>query len=131
MLNRVLLIGRIVKDAEVVTTNIGGKILNFSVAYNRNYQVNGEWKKEAHYFDVRAYGALANEKVDKLTRGTLVYVEGRLVQERWADKSGLQKSKVRIVADNIRILCGNTKSPDVGDSDTGDITNEIDFNNDS
>lgn len=127
MLNRVLLIGRVVRDAEVITTDTGGKILTFSVAYNRNYQSNGEWKKEAHYFDVKAYGALANDKVDKLSRGVLVLIEGRLVQERWTDKSGLQRSRVRIVADSIRMLYSNPKSGSIEDSDIEDAINDINF----
>ncbi|MEN3033716.1 MAG: single-stranded DNA-binding protein [Aquificaceae bacterium] len=131
MLNRVLLIGRVVKDAEVITTNTGSKIVSFSIAYNRNYQVEGEWRREAHYFDIKAYGALAsdNGRVNKLTRGTLVYVEGRLAQERWMDKAGITRSKIRIVADIIKPLCVSSgKEPQ--DEDFDNIENpygDIDF----
>ncbi len=104
MLNKVLLIGRLIKDPVIRYLPSGTAVTEFAIAYNRRYKVNEEWKEESHFFDIKAYGKLAEGLVERLSKGYMVVVEGRLAQERWTSKEGEQRSRVRIVAENVRIV---------------------------
>jgi single-strand DNA-binding protein len=104
MLNRVLIIGRLVRDPVINFLPSGMQVVEFSIAYNRRFKVNDEWREEAHFFDVRAYGRLAEDLGTRLSKGYMVVVEGRLRQDRWTDKEGKPRSKVMIVATAVRII---------------------------
>jgi single-strand DNA-binding protein len=59
MLNKVLIIGNLVRDPVINFLPSGTQVVEFSIAYNRRFKVNDEWREETHFFDVRAYGRLA------------------------------------------------------------------------
>ena len=104
MLNKVLLIGRIANEPQFMVLESGTKIGTFSIAYNRSYKdKDGNWKEEAHFFDVKVFNGL-NEKLQKLQKGDLILVEGRLSQERWTTNDGKTASRVRIIAEKIQLL---------------------------
>jgi single-strand binding protein len=104
MLNKVLLIGRLVRDPVINFLPSGMQVVEFSIAYNRRFRVNDEWREETHFFDVRAYGRLAEDLGTRLSKGYMVVIEGRLRQDRWTDKEGKPRSKVMIVASAVRII---------------------------
>ncbi len=104
MINRVIIIGRLTKDPELRILPSGNKTIDMSLAYNRSYKVNNEWREEAHYFDVKAYGALADRLSTQVSKGYMILVEGRLAQDRWASQDGKNMSKVSIVAESVRIV---------------------------
>ena len=119
MLNRVVLIGRLTRDPEVSITKREGReraVARFSVAYNRRYRVGEEWKEESHFFDVKAYGNLAKVIGERYRKGDMVFVEGRLSQDRWETGEGQRRSAVRIVADTVRLI--KTKGENVTVEDT-------------
>jgi len=104
MVNKVILTGRIATTPQIITLENGTKIGNFVVAHNRSYKTqDGEWKEEAHFFDVKVFNGL-NEKLQKLQKGDLILVEGRLSQERWTTQDGKTFSKIRIIAEKIQLL---------------------------
>lgn len=104
MLNKVIIIGTLVRDPQIRYLPSGTQLLEFSIVWSRRYQVEDQVKEESHFFDVKAYGKLAEKLSVKLFKGYTVVVEGRLAQERWQDKEGNPRSKVRIVAETVRIL---------------------------
>ncbi len=104
MLNRVLLIGNLTKDPQGRFLPSGSQVVDFSIAYNRRYRMGDEWKEETHYFDVRAYGRLAERLLSGVSKGYTVVVEGRLAQDRWTDNEGKNRSKVYVIADSVKII---------------------------
>jgi len=94
LLNRVIIIGRLTKDPVVRYLPSGTQVAEFVLAYNRRYMVGEEWKEESHFFDVKAYGKLAENLGVRISKGYTVVVEGRLVQDRWTDKEGNVQSRV-------------------------------------
>jgi single-strand DNA-binding protein len=104
MLNKVLIIGNLVRDPVINFLPSGTQVVEFSIAYNRRFKVNDEWREETHYFDVRAYGRLAETLGTRLSKGYMVVIEGSLRQDRWIDKEGRPQSKVRIIAHAVRII---------------------------
>ncbi|MFZ8787242.1 single-stranded DNA-binding protein [Thermocrinis sp.] len=104
MLNKVLIIGNLVRDPVINFLPSGKQVVEFSIAYNRRFKVNDEWREETHFFDVRAYGRLAEDLGTRLFKGYMVVIEGSLRQDRWVDKEGRPQSKVRIIAHAVRII---------------------------
>ena len=123
MINKVILIGRLTKDPEQRILPSGSRVVDFSLAYNRRYKVNNDWKEDTHFLDIKAYGALADRLISSISKGYMVYVEGRLVQERWVSKDGKSQSKVSIFAENVKTLL---KPQDKG---LGDMNKDQDLTN--
>jgi len=104
VLNKALLIGRLTKDPVIRYLPSGTPVTEFSLVWNRRFKVNDEWKEESHFFDIKAFGNLAESLATRLSKGFLVVVEGRLTQERWTAQDGKSQTKVRIIAESVRIL---------------------------
>ncbi len=102
-LNRVILISRLTRDAEVQYTNTGLAIGKMGVAVNRRKKSGDQWIDEANFFDVTLFGKRAESLAQYLLKGTQVAVEGQLRQERW-EQDGMKRSKVTIEATNIQLL---------------------------
>ena len=104
--NRVILVGRLVREPETVMLPSGTQVANLVLAYNRNYKdQSGQWKEESHFFEIKAFGWIVERVIPNLGKGDLVLIEGRLQQDKWLDKqSGEPRSKVRIVASDIKLL---------------------------
>ena len=107
--NRSILIGNLVRDAEVSYLQTGSAIAKFSIAVNRSKkQGNQWWVDEASFFDIVLYGKLAESLKQYLTKGKKVGIDGYLKQDRWKDKNdGSNRSKVYVVAESIELLGGN------------------------
>jgi single-strand DNA-binding protein len=104
-INRVVLLGRLTRDAEVKYTSGGQAVCKFSIAINRRRKSGDEWVDEANFFDVVLWGRMGESLSQYLIKGKQVGVTGELRQERW-EKDGVTRSRVEIVADNIQLLGG-------------------------
>ena len=104
--NKVIIIGRLVREPESMVLPSGSQVSNLVVAYNRNYKTSeGTWKEESHFFEVKVFGKLAERVIPQLGKGDLVLIEGRLHQDKWLDKqTGEPRSKIRIVAFDVKPL---------------------------
>jgi single-strand DNA-binding protein len=100
-INRVMITGRITREPETKYLPSGLAVTNLSIASNRRFQVNGEWREETSFFDIETFGKLAERLAETVRKGQPVYVEGRLKQESW-ERDGQKQSKVRISADSVK-----------------------------
>jgi single-strand DNA-binding protein len=104
MVNRVILIGRLVKEPEFRFLPSGTKVAMFSIAVNRKFKdKSGEWKEETSFFDIECYGKLA-ERMTQFGKGYQVNIEGELRQEKWQSPTGEKKSKIKIVANKVSLI---------------------------
>lgn len=103
-LNRVMLIGNLTKDPE--SRAVGERtIASFSIGVNRRWKsADGQQKEQTSFFDCEAWGKTAELVMQYLKKGRSVLVEGHLQQDRWQTQEGQNRSKVKIVADNIQFL---------------------------
>jgi single-strand DNA-binding protein len=92
MQNKVILIGRLGKEPEVRTLESGKEIASFSLATSERYKdkATGEKKESTDWHRVVVYGA-AVEFVKRFSKGSLVYVEGKLKNRKWTDKEGIER----------------------------------------
>jgi len=104
-LNKVMLIGHLGKDPEMRYTPSGRPVTTFTVATSRSWNtVDGERHQETEWFNIVAWGNLAEICKQYLTKGQQVYIEGRLQTRRWEDKEGNKHSSVEVVANEMMFL---------------------------
>jgi len=108
-LNRVTVIGRLAKDAELKSTPSGHAVSKFTVAVNRY----SKGESEASFFDVNLWGKQAESLSQYLTKGKAVGIDGELRQERWR-QDGQNRSRVLIVASSVQLLGGRESKDDQG-----------------
>ena len=100
-LNSVLLEGNMVRDPLIRSTQRGSTVCNFTIASNRYFRQDSNLEKEVGYFDVEAWGKLADTCSSLGRKGRGVRVVGRLKQDRWTGNDGKSHTKVAIVAEHV------------------------------
>ena len=102
-LNVVCLIGRLTKNAELGIAGNNSPYCAFSIAVHLFRQVDGEWAETPHYFHFRLFGEKWQGIGERLKKGCLVSIQGRLEQDRW-EQDGKKRSSLKVAVDHIRIL---------------------------
>jgi single-strand DNA-binding protein len=114
--NKVILIGHLGRDAETAYTANQTSVTKFSVATNRRWkdQATGEWKEETDWTRVTLWKG--ENVAPYLTKGTQVYVEGRLQTRSYDDKDGKKVWATDVVAEQVILLGGRGQGgpPDEG-----------------
>lgn len=117
-LNKVMIIGHLGRDPEMRYTPSGRPVTTFSVATSRSWNTSdGERRSETEWFNVVAWGSLAEICKQYLIKGQQVYIEGRLQTRRWEDENGNRRSSVEIVAKEMVMLGDRKKKSDQRDDD--------------
>lgn len=123
--NKVILIGNITRDPAIKTTENGKKVALFTIATNRYYKTaEGEQKSESEFTNCVAWGSLAERCEQFLTKGKLVYAEGRLKTRIIDKEDGTKVYKTEIVVSSIIFL--NKKSDFEGEGTGGDDFSDLD-----
>lgn len=123
-INNVVLIGRLVRDAELRYTNIGAPVTRFSIAVNERKKDGDSYVDKANFIDVTFWGKLGETLSSYLVKGKQIAVVGKLNQQRW-EKDGYKHSKLVVIADTVQLLGGKrSDSEDPGQSDQQQDTTE-------
>ena len=108
--NTVILAGHLTRDPEMRSLAGEKVVVNFSLAINRRYKGNdGEIKEDSTFVDCEAWGRTAELVGQYLTKGSAAYVEGRLKLDNWQDKDGKNRSRLKVVVENVQFV-GPAKS---------------------
>ena len=117
-LNKVMVIGYLGRDPEMRFTPSGKSVANFSIASSRSWKTaDGEIHTETEWFNVVAWERLAEISKEHFTKGSRVYVEGRLQSHNWEDSEGKQHQSIEIVARDILLLSERKDENGSTDSD--------------
>ena len=108
-INRVTLVGRLTRDAEVKSTQGGMQITKFAIAVNRRRKQGDEWIDEASFFDCVIFGRMGEAVSRYLVKGKQVAVDGELAQQRW-EQDGHKRSRVEVNVSNVQLLGGRDAS---------------------
>lgn len=102
-LNRAMILGNSTRDVDFRTTPNGHSVASFAVATNRrwNDKETGEAKDEVQFHEIVVWGKLAEIARQVVSKGTKVYIEGRLQTRNWEGQDGAKREKTEIVAENI------------------------------
>lgn len=100
-----MVIGNMGRDPEMRYTPSGKPVTSFSLASSRSWVTpDGERREETEWFNVVAWGGLAEICNQKLFKSQQVYVEGRLQTRSWEDDNGQRHFRTEVVASDMIIL---------------------------
>ena len=130
-LNKVLLIGNLGKNPEVRYTTSGTAVASFTLATSEKFKnKGGEWEERTEWHNVTLWGRLAEIAGEYLSKGKMVYLEGKLQTRKWQDKDGKDRYTTEIVGERMQMLSRNEpgrdndpaadsfpQSPDAGSDD--------------
>lgn len=104
-LNKVMIIGNIGREPELRYTSSGKPVTSFSVAVSRRWvDSKGDRREETEWFNIVAWGNLAEICSQHIRKGRQVYVEGRLQTRTWDDEDGQRQYRTDVVANEVTIL---------------------------
>lgn len=114
--NRMIIIGNLGSEPEMRFTPNGKPVTSFRAATNRRYTTaEGERREETEWFTIVTWGRLAEQCNQFLTKGRLIYVEGRLRTHTWEGQDGQTRTRNEIVADRVSFLDRQATAPLPGD----------------
>ncbi|HEM55935.1 MAG TPA: single-stranded DNA-binding protein [Thermodesulfobium narugense] len=122
--NKVILVGRLVKDPELRYTAEGVPVASLTIAVNRINRKNSTDQTNADFFNIVAWRATAEFASNFMRKGILFLVEGRLQNRSYETKEGLKRTVTEIVADSIQLL--SPKQESAQKSETGEDVAELD-----
>src|SRR5215510_1026086 len=104
--NRVILLGNLTRDIEVRYLQSGTAVADIGMAVNdRRKGQNGEWIDETTFVDVTLWGRTAEVAGEYLSKGSPVFIEGRLKYDTW-EKDGQKRSKLSVVCERMQLVGG-------------------------
>ena len=100
MLNKIILMGRLVRDPELRSTNTGRAVASFTLAVDRDFK-GQDGEKATDFVDVTAWGQTASFVSKYFTKGRMAVVEGRLESRKWVDRDGRNRVSWGVVANSV------------------------------
>jgi single-strand DNA-binding protein len=110
--NKAILVGRVGITPELKNLDAGNKVTNFTVATSEYFKdKSGNKQEKTEWHNIVAWGTLAEIVAKNVTKGTQLYIEGKIQNRSYDDKDGVKRYTSEVVAENIRFL-GSKKSED-------------------
>ena len=111
MLNKVFLIGRLGRDPEVRYMPNGEAVCNFSVATSKSWKdQSGQRQEKTEWHNITMYRKLAEIAGQYLTKGSQVYLEGKIQSRKYQGKDGIERTSYEIIANEMKMLDGNSQA---------------------
>ncbi len=126
--NKIIVVGNLGRDPELRYTPQGNAVCDFSVATNeKKRDKGGDLQEVVTWFRVTLWNKQAENASKYLTKGSPVYIEGRLRVEEWTDKDGKLRHSLEVNATDMQFISSGrnegTISNSAPDSDSGDTNN--------
>ncbi|MGI8787297.1 MAG: single-stranded DNA-binding protein [Pyrinomonadaceae bacterium] len=130
--NKIIVVGNLGRDPELRYTPQGNAVCDFSVATNEKKRDKaGEMQNVVTWFRVTLWGKQAENASKYLTKGSPVYIEGRLRVEEWTDREGNSRHSLEVNASDMQFLgsgrADTGSSEAVSDSAGDDFTETNNF----
>lgn len=127
MINNVVLVGRMTRDAELRYTPSNQAVATFTLAVNRNFK-NQNGGREADFINCVIWRQQAENLANWAKKGTLVGVTGRIQTRNYENQQGQRVYVTEVVADNFQILESRaTREGQSGGSYNGEFNNNSSF----
>lgn len=122
--NKAMIIGRLGNNPEVKTISTGNTVANFSIATSENWLKDGEKQERTEWHRIVVWGKMADICGKYLSKGSSVYVEGRIQTRSWEDKDGQKRYTTEINAQRVQFL-DTKKSQNTTTSDEDNFTSPV------
>lgn len=120
MINKVMLIGNLGADPEIRYTQSGTPVVNFRIATTERWKgQDGQQQEQTEWHSIVAWRRLAEICSEFLSKGSKVYIEGKLQTRKWQDQNGNDRYTTEIVARDMQMLSPRGASQNGGDSFAG------------
>ena len=118
-INKAIILGNVGRDPEA--RQVGeNTVVNFSVATSdRRFKDPATGKPRTEWHNVVAWGKLAGIIAQYVTKGSMVYIEGRIQTRSWEDKEGNKRYTTEVVADQLEMLGGGQPRAEKEDVEEG------------
>ena len=104
MINKAIIIGNLRKDPEVRYTAAGLAVTNFTVATTETWTKDGKKEEKTEWHRIVAFDKLGETCGQYLSKGSKVYIEGKIQTRSWDDKDGNKRYTTEIVARDMKML---------------------------
>lgn len=111
MVNKCLLIGNLGADVELRYTQSGTAVANFNLATVESWTKDGNKEEKTEWHRIVAFARLAEICGEYLSKGSKVYIEGRIQTRQWEDKDGNKRYTTEIVAREMKMLSPRNERP--------------------
>lgn len=126
--NKIIIVGNLGKDPELRYTPQGDAVCNFSVAVNeKKRDKTGELQDITTWFRVTLWRRQAENASKYLTKGSPIYIEGRLSVEEWIDRDGKNRYTLEVTATDMQFI-GGGRTDDLSENQSVSNTNEYSGN---
>ncbi|MET1995960.1 single-stranded DNA-binding protein [Enterococcus faecium] len=103
MMNNVVIVGRMTKEADLRYTQGGNAVASFTVAVNRNF-TNAQGEREADFINCVIWRKAAESLADLTSKGTLIGIVGRLQTRNYENQQGQRVYVTEVVAESFQLL---------------------------
>lgn len=129
MINKAILIGNLGADPEIRYTQSGTPVTTFNVATTERWKdKSGEQQEHTEWHRIVTWQRLAEICSEYLSKGTKVYIEGRIQTRKWQDQNGNDRYTTEIVAREMKILSPRNTGGGFGGGGGGDFSEPPPFN---
>jgi single-strand DNA-binding protein len=123
-INRVVQTGNLTRDPELRSLPSGTSVCEMRIGVNSRRKQGEEWVDKPNYFNVKVYGAHAENCARYLKKGRQIGVDGRLEWREWEAQDGSKREAVDIIADSVQFL-GSRDGGGDGDGDGAEYVDEF------
>ena len=104
--SKIILIGNVGREPELKMTPTGRAVCEFSIAVNRisGKSDSGERVEQTDWYRISCWAGLAERAQQMISKGRLVYVEGRFTPRTWTDKEGKERTSLDVSASDFQML---------------------------
>lgn len=119
-LNKVMLIGNLTRNPELRSTQSGQSVCTFSLATNRNWtDKQGQKQQDVQFHNCVAWGKTGELINQYMTKGSSLFVEGRLQTRNYLAKDQTKRYVTEVVVENMQFGARKTQESAQGDANGG------------
>ncbi len=110
-INKSIILGRVGNDPDISQTPNGMFVANLSIATNESYKdkQTNQYIEQTEWHRVVVFGKQAETVQKYVTKGSLIYIEGKIKTEKWTDQQGIEKYTTKIIANNMQMIGGKSE----------------------
>ncbi|HHX86993.1 MAG TPA: single-stranded DNA-binding protein [Firmicutes bacterium] len=128
MINRIVLVGRLVRDPELRFTASGKAVGSFTLAVNRPF-LNQQGERDADFINIVTWEKTAETCANYLKKGSQVALEGRLQIRPYDDSQGIRRKAAEVVANNVMFL-DRARRSELDESEDSNLSGDLSVSED-
>ena len=107
--NKVILVGRLGKEPDVKKLTNGESVTNVTLATSENWKdKSGQKQEKTEWHNLVFYRQLAEIAGQYLSKGSQIYIEGKLQTRKWQTKDGQDRYTTEVIVNEMQMLGGKS-----------------------